>query len=138
MEMVGRSETAGAGSDFYGKPRAALVATWLRAPVTWLGQLCKGESRRRALMRKVETKAKQVIDQHADALIGTRALLLRYDGTSASSPAWEETVARFISSEIARVLDQQELAALEGDFRAMQAYVARRIGEIAASQWIYM
>jgi hypothetical protein len=88
----------------------------------------------RALLRKVQRS----VDQHGGALVSTRAELLRDNGTAhPHSTQWNDEVARFINSQIAEVLNRRERATVGRHFEAIQDHVARRVGEIAARQWVY-
>jgi hypothetical protein len=88
----------------------------------------------RVLLKKVEW----IVDQHGDALVDMRAVLLREIGTaSPHSRQWDDEVARFINSQIAEAIDGSERAAIERHFEAIRDHVARRVGEIAAQPWVY-
>jgi hypothetical protein len=117
--------------------RGMFVSLWHRAivlPATLIARPIFIGAPSRALVRKVE----EIVDQHSDALVRIRAELLHDIGTAwPQNSQWDDEVARFINSQIAEAFIPKERAAIERHFEAIQDHVARRVGEIAAHQWVY-
>jgi hypothetical protein len=85
---------------------------------------------------RVERKVDEVVQRHAAQLIAIRASIFRY-GTDLSDTQWDQEIVRFIYAQLAEMLDASKLAAVERHFRKIHSHVARRVGEIAAHQWVY-
>jgi glycosyltransferase involved in cell wall biosynthesis len=87
----------------------------------------------RVLLRKVD----RVVVVHGAALIKLRAERLAFFDDQACHDRWDDEVRRFINSQIAETLDESELAQIERHHVSIQHHVARRVAEIAATQWTY-